>query len=143
MVPLETAYRNGIRIDEFPMQELHGVHELVNVEGEGNNRVPSMQFSGGAALANVGNDGEICGNLHASSIAHARDATRPYERVTPVSIDAIAANTCTETTWSARRSHGTGSFGNRAYQNRIALKAHLQWRNPQSDDAAAKSGIAE
>ena len=38
MVPLETAHRNGIGIDEFPMQKLHGRVELVDIEGEGNDR---------------------------------------------------------------------------------------------------------
>ena len=53
MIPLETAYRNRIRINEFPMQELHCGIKRINVEGEGNNRRTVMQFSGGAALANA------------------------------------------------------------------------------------------
>ena len=114
MVPLETAHRNGIGIDEFPMQKLHGRVELVDIEGEGNDRSAVDAVLRRRRLGErVGNDGEICGNLHASSIAHARDATRPYDASTPVAQSTQSQQStqpATETTPSARRSHGTGSF---------------------------------
>ena len=53
MVPLEAAHRNGIGIDEFPMQELHGRVELVDIEGEGNDRSAVDAVLRRRALANA------------------------------------------------------------------------------------------
>ena len=97
------------------MQELHCRIKRINVEGEGNNRRTVDAVSGGALGKRVGNDGEICGNLHAPSIPQASDSYK-------VSIDGITKHN--ETTpaaglWGTRAGVGPG---NRAYQTSHRLK---------------------
>ena len=100
MIPLETAYRNRIRINEFPMQELHCGIKRINVEGEGNNRRTVDAVLRRRRLGKrVGNDGEICGNLHAPSIPQASDSYK-------ASIDGITKRPLRASLWGhAGRGH--------------------------------------
>ena len=132
MIPLETAYRNRVRINEFPMQELHCGIKRINVEGEGNNRCTVDAVLRRRRLGKrVGNDGEICGNLHAPSISQASDSYK-------VSIDGITKHN--ETTpaaslWGTRAGVGPG---NRAYQT----SHHLENRTLQAIGTANTAQLA-
>ena len=113
MIPLETAYRNRIRINEFPMQELHCGIKRINVEGEGNNRCTVDAVLRRRRLGKrVGNDGEICGNLHAPSIPQASDSYK-------VSIDGITKRPLRASLWGHA---GRGRSGKQGLSDLTSLE---------------------